>query len=231
MTLRNFKLVDNFRLGFIKLISLIFFTGALTPIFAQDNDFELLSEDEILHFRYEIYAESIGLFFYHIPPDLEYRRILIGNKRNSCFVGHQINSQTFTNRQILIELCSDWMRSDTIFIFIEDDYTGINYVPKKIIPGVTSTEVKMGADCYKLRCEPENDPWMPNGNIPFLFSRYDYYVNPKNGKAKKGETILNSGIYSACELENWALVYSDDIDSYKENWKLKKKEARQNRKK
>jgi hypothetical protein len=211
-----------------KIIFFVYFFSCSLG-YAQDEEFELLPEEEVLHFRYELYTQSIGFFFSHIPSDLMHEELLIHNASKGGTVGFEISTSIFENRQALVEFNSGWQRSDTFFISIDDRYMGINYIPQKIIPGVTPTEIKMGANCYILRCEPENDPWMPNGNKPFLFSRDDYYVNPKNGKALKGERILNSGRYSACELENWALVYSDEIDTDKENWKLKKKKTRQNK--
>lgn len=195
-------------------------------LYAQDEELNMLEAEEILQFRYELYPQSIGLFFAYIPPDLLHRRLLITNARTSCLVGYEINAITIEHRQALVELCNDWHRSDTFFIALQEDDAGLNYIPQKIIPGVSSAEVKLGANCYKLLCEPKNDPWMPNANKPFLFSRDDYYVNPKNGNAKSGERLLHSGHYSACELENWELVYADDMDIYKAHLKTKQRKKK-----
>lgn len=213
----------------LKVVSLLILLTNAPVSLSQEQEFKLLPESDILHFRYELYAESIGLFFYYIPPELKYRKLAI-SAGGSCWGVYEIDANTFTNKQARVDLCSDWKRSDTIFFSLQDEYTGINYIPVKIIPNVSSTEVKMGANCYVIQCEPNNDPWMPSSHQPFLFSSDDYYVNPKNGKARKGKTWLNSTVYTPCDFENWEMVYTDQIDTYKANLKLQKMINKQSKK-
>jgi hypothetical protein len=207
---------------FLKVVLLLFLMKNTSASYAQEQEFKLLSEENILHFRYEPYAESIGLFFYYIPPELKYRKIVVSGG-GSCWGIHEIDANTFVNKQVRIDLCSNWKHSDTIFFSLQEEYSGINYLPIKIILGISSTEVKMGANCYVIQCEPNNDPWMPSSHLPYLFSSEDYYVNPKNGKARKGKTWLNSAVYTPCDFENWELVYADQIDAYRTYWKAQKK--------
>lgn len=204
-------------------LAALLFTFTMSGLSArgQDDDFPMLEPEKFIHFRYELSQEHMLFFFYQIPEEMAFRRMVVTNLRTSCSSTLEINESLMLNRQATLDLCQDSRISDTFTISVLEDYMGICYVPQKIISGVTPNEIKLGENCYRVICEPENDPWMPSAERPFLFSKNDYYLNPTNGRILKGKRAVESGLYSGCDLEYWILIDPDATYTNKSNVKFK----------
>lgn len=171
------------------------------PANGQGEAFQLPEKNEIVQIRFEFYGDDIGVFFLSFPPEVLDKAIMVKNL-NGSFSAARIISGT----QFLLGCSSGYSPYDTFSIHIRALYhtpDELSYLPETIIPKGSNTVVTFGDHCYKLNCEPRNDPWMPSLSAPFLFATHRYYLNPDNGKIIKGKRAIRSGRYSSCDLKKW----------------------------
>lgn len=174
----------------------------INKVCAQEGEtFHLLPDSEMVQLHYGFWGESMQIRIENLPENMEEGRIYIKNtNRNYTLQGGLLQGNVFS-----FSLSDSYLPSDTLLISIEALWTGVIY-PAEMITGRSSGVLKFGNNCYKLKCVPKSDPWMPSAERPFLFRADGYYINPKNGKIKKGRRLINSGIYESCDLKWWCYI-------------------------
>jgi hypothetical protein len=183
----------------ILIFQLTLFTN---QVFCQDEAFEMIADSQIVHLHLDFGADHLGVRISKLPKELIGSFLFVQNISESCSGRAEI-----TGRQFPLELRGDNRRTDTLIIsIVSREYRKLQYPPEVYIRNSMNGKIIIGANCYKLNCVPRNDPWMPTTYDPFLFPKYGYYINPKNGKIKKGRTLINSGYYNACDLKHWKYI-------------------------
>lgn len=170
--------------------------------FGQDEAYEMIADSQIVHLSLDFAGDHMGVRISKLPEEIVGSLLFVQNISKSCSGGAKIVGQQFG-----LELSGDYRRTDTLIISIvsrEDrklQYPAVVYIRNKM-----NGHIIIGADCYKLNCVPRNDPWMPTAYDPFLFPKYGYYINPKNGKIRKGKRLINAGYYDMCDLKHWKYI-------------------------
>ena len=185
----------------ILVIQLIFYAN---KTYGQDEAFEMIPDSQIVHLYLDINfgSDHMGVRISKLPKQVIGSIFSVSNISNTCSGGAEI-----VGRQFSIELRGDYRKTDTLIIsIINQENRRLQYPPEVYIRNSMNSQIIMGADCYKLNCVPRNDPWMPTDYDPFLFPKNGYYINPKNGKIKKGKRLINSGYYNACDLKYWKYI-------------------------
>lgn len=170
--------------------------------FGQDEEFEMIADSQIVHLSFDFGGDNLGVRISKLPEELIGSLLFVQNISRSCFGAAEIIGQQFP-----LELSGNYRRTDTLIIYITSrEDRKLKYPAEVYIRNTMNGQIIIGANCYKLNCVPRNDPWMPTAYDPFLFPKYGYYINPKNGKIKKGRRLINSGYYGACELKHWNYI-------------------------
>lgn len=181
------------------IFQLMLFTN---QTFGQDEAFEMIADSQIVHLSLDFGGDHLGVRISKLPEELIGSLLFVQNITNSCFGGAEI-----VGRQFSLELRGDYRRTDTLIIsIVSREDRKFQYPAEVYIRYKMNGPIIIGADCYKLNCVPNNDPWMPTAYDPFFFPKYGYYINPKNGKIKKGRRLINSGYYDACDLKHWKYI-------------------------
>lgn len=181
------------------IFQLMLFTN---QAFGQDEAFEMIADSQIVHLSLDFGGDHLGVRISKLPEELIGSLLFVQNISKSCFGGAEIIGQQFP-----LELSGNYRRADTLIIYITSrEDRKLQYPAEVYIRYNMNGKIIFGADCYKLNCVPRNDPWMPTAYDPFFFLKFGYYINPKNGKIKKGKRLINSGYYSVCELKHWKYI-------------------------
>ncbi len=181
------------------IFQLMLFTN---QAFGQDEAFEMIADSQIVHLSLDFGGDHLGVRISKLPEELIGSLLFVQNISKSCFGGAEIIGCQFS-----LELSGDYRRTDTLIISIASrEDRKLQYPAEVYIRNNINGQIIIGADCYKLNCVPKNDPWMPTAYEPFFFPKYGYYINPKNGKIKKGRRLINSGYYDACDLKHWKYI-------------------------
>lgn len=177
--------------------------------FSQTENFQLLEESEIIHIQCSYVAGSVLVRVKYLPENMHYSTLQISNLTKGGSAAIQLNQNLDLKFGVSLSF-SDYVGSgDTLSLCIYRGFvsSNLNYpCASFVISEYQASEIKLGENCYKLSCIPDNDPWMPHAEQLFLFHKYEFYLNPKNGRIMKGKTAINSGYHTSCDLENWHLI-------------------------
>lgn len=190
-------------------------TGNLHKVYAQFEDFPILPDSEIIHLEYFFDAVYANFRVLSMPDDVRFSRMIVESNSGKCYGGSSLVDLNADNSNLIrIPLNDDckYYYNDTFRVSIIPMYSNQLYYPSvTIIFGEDNRELRLGADCYKLICYPKNDPWMPVDEDPFLFLKNGYYLEPATGRIRKGKHVANSGLFSACEVKDWYLIYAGAV--------------------
>ncbi len=181
---------------FLSLLFLLFLTHA-----SRAQEFRSLPDSERVELGCNFVGDVVGVYIYKMPKYTDDWILGISSINSSNSGAAKID-----RRQFSIDLGNRYKSSDTFVVYIYSWERKLIYFPETITR-VNDGRITLGKNHYVLRCEPHNDPWMPNGNLPFMFNANGYYINPKNGKIKKAKRLLQSGAYTACDIESWGYVH------------------------
>jgi hypothetical protein len=181
-------------------ILIFLFILCLNKAYGQDEEFKMFPDSEIMNLVLDFSGHGFAIRILNLPKEVMGCALRVQNL-NDTFSGNI----KIEGRQLFLEMKGNYSRADTFVVYLTSDAWRLQY-PAEVFTLHGSNQVKLGANCYNLNCVPENDPWMPTGYNPFLFPKNGFYINPKNGKIKKGLRLINSGNYSICELENWKYI-------------------------
>lgn len=184
----------------LSLISILF-TLTINNVYGQDEEFKLVPDSEIVDMYIDFSADGFGIRIVNLPDEIVGYRLNVQNLKGTCS-----GSKKIEGRQFFLDIKGNYSRVDTFVVYLVSHDWKLQYPAEVFTLFYSTSRVKLGANSYILNCVPDNDPWMPTAYAPFLFPQNGYYVNPKNGKIKKGSRLINSGRYSICELENWKYI-------------------------
>ncbi len=146
---------------------------------------------------------GFGINITNYRSDLMGSNLIIKNVKGSCKGAVRIHSD-----EEFISMNGMYSQRDTFIIYLISQTNDLIY-PAEVFKGKDRAQkVTLGKTSYRLKCIPENNPWMPVSDYePFLFDKKGHYVNPKTGKINKGRYLLNGLQLSACSLEYWGYVH------------------------
>lgn len=189
-------------LRFALSVMSILFTLCVNKVYGQDEEFKLVPDSEIMEIHLESSGSGFGIKIMKLPNEILGCGLVIENLKGTFHAGEKIES-----RQFFLESTGRYSRSDTFVVYLISQLGELLY-PAEVfnLSYIISNPIRLGADLCILNCVPNHDPWMPTADDPFLFPKNGYYINPKNGKIKKGSRLINSGNYSICDLKNWKYI-------------------------
>lgn len=198
-------MIDKYNMTVIKIwlsINIIMFAVCINNVYGQDEEYLMVPDSEIVHISLSFAGGGFGIQIVNLPDDIMGCGLAIQNLNGTCSGGKKIEG-----RQFFIEINGNYSRSDTFVVYLVSLDGKLHY-PAEVftLSYIISNKVKLGADLCILNCVPDHDPWMPTADDPFLFPKNGYYINPKNGKIKKGARLINSGNYSICDLKEWKYI-------------------------
>ncbi len=206
------KISSKFLTVFMLIVSNL---AGMVTVRAQFEDFPILPDSEIIHLEYFFDAVYANFRVLSMPDDVRFSRMTVESNSGKCHGGVGLVDPNADNSNLIrIPLNGDckYYFNDTFRVSIIPMYSRQLYYPSAtIIFGEGDRELRLGADCYKLICYPKNDPWMPVDEDPFLFLKNGYYLDPARGRIRKGRHVANSGLFSACEVKEWYLIYADTV--------------------
>lgn len=178
------------------------FTLCVNKVYGQDEKFKMVPDSEIVHISLVYGGGGFGINIMKLPNEILGCGLVIENIKGTFHAGKKIES-----RQFFLKSTAPYSRSDTFVVYLISQLGELLY-PAEVfnLSYIISNPIRLGADLYILNCVPNHNPWMPTADDPFLFPKNGYYINPKNGKIKKGSKLINSGNYSICDLENWKYI-------------------------
>lgn len=180
----------------------ILYTLCGNKVYGQDGEFKMVPDSEIVRISLSPTGDGFAITIVQLPDDIIGCGLIIQNLDGTCSGGQKIEGAQF-----FLEVKGKYSSSDTFVVYLLSQDWKLHY-PAEVydLNYIISNQVKLGANLYMLNCVPYNDPWMPTDYSPFLFPKNGYYINPNNGKIKKGSRLINSGYYSTCDLENWKYI-------------------------
>lgn len=179
--------------------SLVVILGAINFVVAQEDDFVQVEDSLIVKLGLQFGSTNIGVFIYDLQPELLNAGLMIQDLSRPSSGGEHIIGSQFS-----VTMSSSYKLSDTFAIVLLQ--TEFDYPPVVFTLSSQFQKINIGADCYLLDCIPDSDPWMPTALAPFIIAKNECYINPKNGKIKKGNSIIRSGRYTACDLKDWRII-------------------------
>ena len=175
--------------------------------FAQDENLQPFDSTEFVRIHVMIDRDQVFVRILQLPESSEFSYLIFNEVNETCSGGLELNPAIIGQQHTIISLKNSCSESDTfVFIVQNRSENRMKYPPIPYIPGQDQSELIFGKDCYRMSCIPENDPWMPYVEEPFLISKKNYYLNPENGKIMSGKRIIRNGLFTACELESWILI-------------------------
>lgn len=180
------------------LILFFFLTGS-NRAFAQIENFEIIKPPEIVRLGCTFNGDFISVYSADMPNAMLGKLLCVSdlnNKKGGCAV--------INGGQLAIEMSGQCGRADTFVISLGN--TDFIYPPVVFRFEGGYKSIHLGENCYNLNCVPRHDPWMPTAADPFPFRKNGYYLNPENGKIKKGGKAFKSGRYTICDLKKWHYV-------------------------
>lgn len=147
---------------------------------------------------------GFGINITNYRSDLKGSNLIIKNVKGSCKGAIRIHSD-----EEFISMNGMYSQRDTFIIYLISHTNDLIY-PAEVFKGKgRAQKVTLGKTSCRLKCVPENNPWMPVSDYePFLFDKKGYYVNPSTGKINKGRYLLNGLQVSACSLEYWGYIHA-----------------------
>lgn len=190
-------------LRFALSIMSILLIMCVNKVYGQEEEFKMVPDSEIVHISLSFAGGGFGIQIVNLPDDIMGCGLAIQNLNGTCSGGEKIEGQQF-----FIEINGNYSRSDTFVVYLFSLLDGKLHYPAEVftLSYIISNKVKLGADLCILNCVPDHDPWMPTADDPFLLPKNGYYINPKNGKIKKGARLINSGNYRICDLKEWKYI-------------------------
>lgn len=183
------------------LIIILQFALCTNKTYGQYDEFTLLPDSETVHLNIDLRENRVKIRILNLSEELMYRGLVVRNINNTCSGSSKIEMSQF-----FIELKGNYSRADTFIVYLFAHDWDLKYPAEAFHFSNSTSQVTLGANCYKLNCIPRNDPWMPTAYRPFLFMKNGFYLNPANGKIRKGTKLVNSGNYSICDLEKWNYI-------------------------
>ncbi|MCG9910216.1 MAG: hypothetical protein MH137_02860 [Flavobacteriales bacterium] len=203
---------------FAQLLFIVQLTLYMNKAYGQEEEFKRVPDSEIVHLSLSFAGGGFGIQIVNLPDDIMGCGLAIQNLNGTCSGGKKIEG-----RQFFIEINGSYSKSDTFVMYLFSLYDRKLYYPAEVftLSYIISNKVKLGADLCILNCVPDHDPWMPTADDPFLFPKNGYYINPKNGKIKKGARLINSGNYSICDLKEWKYIspYGIYLDNHRNRFR------------
>ena len=185
------------------LVVLVF---SLTTL-AQDENFLPIDSTEFVRIDVMISRDQVFVRILQLPESSEFGYLIFNEVNETCSGGLELNPAIIGQQHTLISLKNSCSESDTFVFIVQNRFENrIKYPPILFRPGQDHSELVFGEGCYRMSCIPQNDPWMPYVEEPFLISTKKYYLNPENGKIMSGKRIIRNGLFTACELESWILI-------------------------
>lgn len=166
--------------------------------FCQDDEFIMISDSEIVEIRTSYSGLGFPIIISKLPDEIIGQVLAISNLKGTCSGAAKI-----VGAQFFLETSGKCSSADTFVAIIYSSSNELIYPAEAFTSRSLENSLKLGANCYRLNCVPDHDPWMPTAYDPFFFRKNGYYINPKNGRIKKGSWLINSGNYSICDLKNW----------------------------
>jgi hypothetical protein len=184
--------------------NLLFF---LLPFFSlAQEDFKELDSSQQVRIRLEIIHNEAFFRFLQLPESAEFSVLYLESLNGDCFTGIRLEPSLLGMQALRIDLGDNCTSSDTLLLRIDGQYNHFDYPPFLFLPG--SYYGNLGENCYVLSCIPQNDPWMPHAEQPYLLSEDLHYLNPKNGKIYRGKRLIHYGRFDACDLEGFHQINS-----------------------
>lgn len=191
-----------------RLIPFSFLILFLNVGYNQSDDFPLLDESEIVHLRCRAALNTCLVKIIHLPEALFYSVMCISNTSNNFYHCIHLDPYQHLTQEIQFVLSDTYLGDDLMTLYFQNVYNGydLQYSCTFRFTSREGLEIKLGEDAYKLSCIPQNDPWMPHAEQPYLFYKDEFYLNPKSGFIMKGKRAVNSGLYTPCILEDWKRI-------------------------
>lgn len=185
---------------------------------AQDDNIRPVDSIEVIRLNIRIEGDNAFIRVLHLPEALEFDFMTFREVNGKCSGGLALDPAIIGQQHSLISLKNQCSARDTFIFSIQNRFeSAVKYPSIAFVPWQGLSELRFGEDCYRMSCIPQNDPWMPYVEEPFLISKKNYYLNPENGKIKSGKRIIFFGNYSACELEQWKQIEEFERYSDKRN--------------
>lgn len=175
--------------------------------FAQEQKLQPFDSTEFVRIHVMIDGDQVFVRILQLPESSEFSYLIFNEVNETCSGGLELNPAIIGQQHTLIYLKNSCSESDTFVFIVQNRFENrMKYPPIVFLPGQDHSELVFGEGCYKMSCIPENDPWMPYVEEPFLISTDKYYLNPENGKIMSGKRIIRNGLFTACELESWVMI-------------------------
>lgn len=173
----------------------------------QDAEIHQLDSTEFVHIHVKIDEGNVFIRIQQLPESAEFNYLIFNDVNNKCSVKLELNPAIIGQQYRLISLNSTCSTQDSFVFTIQNRFENSMKYPSILFPsGQIHSEIIFGKDCYRMSCIPQNDPWMPYVEEPFLISKMKHYLNPENGKIIRGKRIIRNGLFTACELESWIVI-------------------------
>jgi hypothetical protein len=186
----------------VKCVLCLFALLPCSILHAQENTFTKLEPRLQWHFNYRLEGDRFTLFFDSIPVNVDQTRFEL---KGPCYGTIVVDAYQTPERMRSVSLGGYCTKADTLYLFVYQSYDGLQYPVVRLFP-TESYRVNLGADCYRLNCEPNNDPWMPSADDPFLICEHCHYLNWSNGRIMSGRRAIRLGLYDACEMKQWKYI-------------------------
>ena len=193
----------------------------LLPFFSfAQEEFKALDSSQQVRIRLQIIHHEAFIRFLQLPESAEFSVLFIESLNGDCNTGIHLEPSLLGMQALRIELGDNCTNSDTLLLRIQGQYNNLDYPPVLFLPG--SYYANLGENCYILSCVPDNDPWMPHAEQPYLLREDLYYQNPKNGRIRRGKWLIHYSRFDACDLEDWRFILPTDKLN-KKKFKLKRR--------
>lgn len=186
---------------FVQILFIIQITFCINKAYCQNEEFIMFPDSEIVEMRMDFSANGFAIIISNFPDEIRGYGLAISNLKGTCSGGCIIDQAQF-----FLETRGKRSSADTFVVYLFSYSRDLKYPAEIFTISSLKNSLKLGANCYNLNCVPKNDPWMPTSYDPFLFPKNGFYINPKNGKIKKGSRLINSGNYNICDLKNWRYI-------------------------
>jgi hypothetical protein len=182
-------------------------------LIAQDENMRPVDSTEFVRIHVMIGGDQVFVRILQLPESSEFGYLIFNEVNEQCSGGLELNPAIIGKQHTLISLKNSCSESDTFVFIVQNRFENrMKYPPILFRPGQDHSELVFGEGCYKMSCIPQNDPWMPYVEEPFLISKKNYYLNPENGRIMSGKRIIRNGLFTACELESWIPI--EEFGSY-----------------
>lgn len=176
-------------------------------LIAQDENMRPVDSTEFVRIHVMIDGDQVFVRILQLPESSEFGYLIFNEVNEQCSGGLELNPAIIGKQHTLISLENSCSASDSFVFIVQNRFENrMKYPPILFLPGQDHSELIFGKDCYIMSCIPQNDPWMPYVEEPFLISKKNYYLNPENGRIMSGKRIIRNGLFTACELESWKLI-------------------------